>query len=89
MKWLENSFTVNNPRGIHGRVATRLAEIATGHDVQLYIHGARTCVDCTSILDVLSLALVHGSRVTVRAKGTEADRAMSDVEQLFERSDDP
>ncbi len=89
MKRLEKSCTVNNVRGIHGRVATRLAEIAISHDVILEIEHCGETVDCSSILDVLSLALVCGTEVKLRTKGNEARQAMIDAENVLISSTDP
>ena len=60
---------VEIPEGIHCRVATSLAKIAAEHDTQLHIIQKDEQVDCTSILDVLSMALVHGSQVCFTAQG--------------------
>ena len=47
------------------------------------------CADCSSILDVLSLALVQGTQLRVEAEGLWAEEAMQDVEQLLTDKDDP
>lgn len=81
--------TVENCKGIHCRVATRLAEIVAGHEVTMKIAGNNESVDCSSILDVLSLALVHGSRVCFTARGPDADNVLGAVRALFSRTTDP
>ena len=43
------SLQVNNDRGVHGRVATRLAEIALEHGVALRIDRDGEGADCASI----------------------------------------
>jgi len=81
--------TVKNPKGIHCRVATRLADIVAGHSVEIKISGSNESVDCSSILDVLGLALVHGSRVCFTARGSDAYNVLTTVEALFSRTSDP
>jgi phosphotransferase system HPr (HPr) family protein len=81
--------TVENQKGIHCRVATRLAEVVAGHNVKMKIVGSDDWVDCSSILDVLGLALVHGSRVRFTARGPAAHRVLSAVQTLFSRISDP
>ena len=86
---LTRQCRVQNPKGIHCRVATRLAQIVAEHDATVQITGSDGPVDCSSILDILSLALVHGSRVRLAAEGPDADRVLAAVERLLSRSDDP
>jgi phosphotransferase system HPr (HPr) family protein len=80
---------VQNRKGIHCRVATRLAQIVAEHDATLQITGSDGSADCSSILDILSLALVHGSRIRLVAEGPDAARVLAAVERLLSRSDDP
>lgn len=69
---LEREIIVANARGVHSRVATGLALIAREHGVLLQIVLGPERVDCASILDVLSMALVCGTKLTVRVEGCEA-----------------
>ncbi len=74
---------VNNPKGIHCRVATRLAEIVANHDAEVRIINQGEPADCSSILDVLSLGLAQGSLVGFTAHGPEADKIPVEIERLF------
>ncbi|HEB49515.1 MAG TPA: HPr family phosphocarrier protein [Desulfobulbus sp.] len=89
MKWQQRTITVHNRCGVHGRVAARLAELARERDISLQIVCGSGPVDCASILEVLSMALVCGSEVTVRARGSGAQAALDAVEELLTRQDDP
>jgi len=81
----EKDIVVLNPHGIHSRVATKLAMIGRHEQVTLFlIHEERT-VDCSSILDVLSMAIPYGSRLKVRIEGADdkvRDALLSVVEIL-------
>jgi phosphotransferase system HPr (HPr) family protein len=83
MKPLERKIKVNVRRGVHGRVATKLAQITQFHDVDLYILNDGKEIDCSSILDVLSMAFVFGTMVKFKACGKKAPLAIADVEKLF------
>ena len=83
MKSLEKKITVNIRRGVHGRVATKLAQITRLHDVDLYILNDGKEIDCSSVLDVLSMAFVFGTMVKFRVCGKRAPLAIADVEKLF------
>ena len=80
---------VENPKGIHCRMATRLAEIVADHTVAMKIVDGKESVDCSSILDVLGLGLVHGTYVCFTAKGPDAHTVLTAVAALFSRTTDP
>lgn len=74
---------VASPNGVHCRVAARLAEIVATHDVQVQITGRGEPVDCASMLEVLSLALIQGSLVAFTAEGPDAARVAEAIDQLL------
>lgn len=81
----EKEVAVCNPFGVHGRVATRLALVARQYEVRLHLIHADVVIDCSSVLDVLSMAFASGSTFTVRVAGEEkmVDKTFSAVERLF------
>lgn len=83
------TLIVGNERGVHGRVATALAEIAERHQVRLSINKGTEGADCSSILDVLALALVQGTQLQVEAEGFQAEEALQAVERLLTAKEDP
>lgn len=89
MKDLSCELTVGNERGVHSRIATRLAEIAAQYQVTLTLERDGETAECTMILDVLALGLVHGQRLFVYAEGTRAAAALEAVEQLLASREDP
>lgn len=90
MTVLEQDITVGNQRGVHSRVATGLALIAREHRVSLKIIRGTEEIDGTSILDVLGLALVCGSRLTVRiaGEGTRPAAALTAVARILTQQDE-
>ena len=88
MSWLETTVIVGNTRGVHGRVATRLAEIAANYQVCLTLTRDAETVDCASILDVLALALVQGTAITLRAEGEQAGAALAVAREVLTGQDD-
>lgn len=89
MNALQEEIIVKNRKGIHGAVATELAKITDRYDATVYFVGNNSKVDCASILEVLSMGFVHGSRLVVKTEGREADRVMNAVRELLSRSEDP
>lgn len=85
MTALEKSIVVQHPHGVHGRVASGLAHVAARYKVILRIIHGTDEIDCSSILDVLSMAFVCGTRFTIRVEGEKkmAEKALAAVEKLF------
>ncbi len=89
MSDLRQRLIVGNKRGVHGRVATRLAEIASAYAVRVHIRRGEQWVDGASILDVLALALVEGSEIDLMVAGERAGEALSAAASLLMAQDDP
>ena len=83
------TLRVGNDRGVHGRVATRLAEIAREHNASLRIDRDGEQADCASILEVLALALACGDTVHLEAAGEQAEAALAAAHLVLTRRDDP
>ena len=60
MTLLEKNITVQVHLGVHGRVATKLAQIAGHYNVLMHILRNDEILDCSSVLDVLSMGLLLG-----------------------------
>ena len=88
MNHVQQELIVGGARGVHGRVATRLAEVASKYGVTLLIRRGHEVVDCSSILDVLALALTMGSEVCLTAEGDQAKDAIVAAVQLLTGEDD-
>ena len=88
MKTLEKTITVNINEGVHNRVATRLAQIAQQYKVRLFIVGEEL-LDCSSVLDVLTMGFAFGTSIKFRAQGEEVDQAIAAVEELLVKKEEP
>ena len=83
MKTISWESTVTNPNGVHCRVAECLIKVIDKHEATVRIIHQGQLVDCTSILELLSLALVQGSRVRFIAQGPDAEQVVTAVEQVL------
>jgi phosphotransferase system HPr (HPr) family protein len=83
MKIVSWESTVTNPNGVHCRVAERLIKVIDEHEATVQIIDQGPPIDCTSILELLSLALVQGSRVRFTAQGPDADQVVAAVDQVL------
>lgn len=89
MKSLEKDITVKVVQGVHGRIATGLAQIARQHNVELCILRDGEEIDCTSVLDVLSMGFASGTRMKFRVTGKGAGQVIKAVEKLLKTSKIP
>lgn len=83
MKTVSWESTISNLNGVHCRVAERLINLIDQYESTVQIIDQGRPVDCTSILELLSLALVRGSRVRFTARGPDADQVAAAVQQAL------
>jgi len=78
------TMTVKNKLGLHARAAAVFVRLSNkfSSDIKLIKDGYK--VDGKSILGVLSLAAVKGSKIEVLAIGDDAEAAICEIEELVE-----
>ena len=78
---LERDVTVVNRLGLHARAAARLVRTASayGSVVRLERADRGASADAKSILSVLMLAAVRGTRLRATAEGADEEEALSAV----------
>lgn len=81
--------TVHNPRGLHCRVANRMAEIVAAFDARVQLIALEEIADCSAILDVLSLGLAWNSQVCLTARGPDAEKVLAALSDLLSQTEDP
>ena len=83
----ERIFTVHAELGLHARPAGLFVMIAKRYAAQIEVaraEGNDDWVDGRSILSLLSLAAGRGTRLRVRAEGTDAADAVEALGRLIE-----
>lgn len=87
MAGLTREVVVANQLGLHARPAAKLAQEAQKFSSSVIIvtdgQNGGEPVDAKSILDILTLAAAHGSRLTLKAQGLDAADALNHLESLF------
>ncbi len=78
-------FLVMNKQGIHARVAAQIVDLAQRFAANIWISKGNIRVSAKSILDLLTLACGHGSRVLVVAEGPDAEAAVEALGTLFKK----
>jgi phosphocarrier protein len=71
----ERSAQIVNKQGIHARPAAEIVKTASRFKSNIIIVREDLEVNAKSIMGVMMLAAEHGSSVTIRAEGDDADAA--------------
>ncbi|MCD6584674.1 MAG: HPr family phosphocarrier protein [Desulfobacteraceae bacterium] len=82
---LSRKTTVINPLGLHARPAGMIANLAINaqSDVWLFKNGEQA--DASSIIDILSLACVKGTDVTLKIEDPDDMNILNEIINLFEK----
>ena len=76
-------LVVCNEYGLHIRAAAMLVKLAEAFDAQLTIECGKQRVNGKSIMSLVALGAAQGMAVLAIAEGTEADRMIRAVAELF------
>jgi len=77
-------LVVTNRLGLHARAAAKLVQVAAAYQAEICLVRDGERADARSLLSLISLGCVEGTRVTVVAEGADALSAVLAVENLFE-----
>ena len=77
------SFEIINKLGMHARAATKLVQTASRYRSEVQIEKDGHTANAKSVMGVLLLCGHQGSRVTVSAKGDDAEEAVAAIGQLI------
>jgi len=76
-------LTIANKLGIHARPASMFVRIATRFDCDVFVEKDGETVNGKSIMGLMMLAAGPGSRIRVHAEGSEASKALEELESLI------
>jgi phosphotransferase system HPr (HPr) family protein len=83
----EGTAVVANPHGIHARPSHMLVTAATAFSSRVELEWDGRKADARSILSVMTLGAPAGARVTVRAQGPDAARAVAALLAILESAE--
>lgn len=81
---ITEELVVRNSKGIHARPAAQLVKTTLGFQCETYISFNGYRVNAKSIMGILTLAAVSGTRLSVTCSGSDAIEAMSALRRLFD-----
>lgn len=82
---LHQTFVMTNRNGLHARPCALLVRTLRPFACTVEVVASGMVANGQSILGLMSLAVAYGSRLTFIINGSQAARAMSSVQQLFQR----
>lgn len=80
---VQKEFIISNKLGLHARPAALFVKISNRFESEIWVEKDDEQVNGKSIMGLMMLAAGHGSRVTVTAKGHDADEAIKGIEALI------
>lgn len=80
----EGTFEIKNRLGLHLRAASTLAQTAARFSSAITIARGKERVNARSITGLMMLGAPMGSKIKVKAEGTDAEEALKAVRALFE-----
>ena len=81
---LTKSVVVTNPQGLHARPADLFVKLASQYQAKIEVIKDGERVDGKSILGILTLAAVQGSRITLKISGKDEKQALNALVALIE-----
>lgn len=78
------TFLISNELGLHARAATKLVQLASTFRAEVELEKDGQSANAKSIMGVLLLCGARGTRVTVRATGPDALKAVQAIGKLID-----
>lgn len=83
MKHVEKKMVIKNKSGLHARPASLFVQIANKYDCEISVRKGKEKVNGKSIMGIMMLAAEKGSKITIIAKGSDANQAVLELERLL------
>lgn len=80
----ETEVEIKNSEGLHMRPAMRFVDVASQFDCDITVSNDETDVDGKSIMQMSMLAATCGTRLKIKAEGTDAQKAIDALRELVE-----
>lgn len=84
MVTLTKTLTIRNPKGLHVRAATILANALKPFDAEVTLSHGDQSANAKSVMHLLLLTAVQGAQVEVAAVGAQAQEALAAVSSVIE-----
>ncbi len=79
----EKTFKITAETGIHARPATQLVNKAGQFSSDITLEYKGKTVNLKSIMGVMSLGVSQGAEVTIKAEGSDAEEALTAIDEVI------
>lgn len=81
----ETVVEVRNPEGLHMRPAMQFVDLANSFESEITVSNQQDTVDAKSIMQMTMLAATFGTRLKIKAVGSDARQAIEALSDLFNK----
>lgn len=81
---LKKTVIIKNKLGLHARAAVKFVNLANRFASSVRIENAGVKIDGKSILGILTLAAVQGTRITLKISGKDEESALKALVALID-----
>lgn len=81
---MEATVVIENKSGIHARPASIFVQTATKFKSKVQIIAKGKTIDAKSILMIMSMGLVKGTEIVIKAEGDDAAEAVKTLKELVQ-----
>src|ERR1017187_1845563 len=85
---MTKEFQIVNKLGVHARPAAMFVKIANRFECDIFVEKDGEKVNGKSIMGLMMLAAGPGSTLIIRANGSDASKALAEIEALIKRKFD-
>lgn len=81
---LKKKIKIINKLGLHARASSKLTQLASQFNSEIFIIKNKKKVNAKNIMDILMLAASMDSEVEIEASGSDENEAVRKIEELFQ-----
>lgn len=81
----EKEIVVRCESGLHNKQATYFVQKANEFECNIWLESGNRKMNAKSLLGIMSLGIVTGITVKISANGTDAEAAVTALEELLQR----
>ncbi len=82
---ISRAVKLNLVQGLHIRACSRVVALVGGFDGQVRIRYGERCADASSMFDLMQLAALPGSDLTIEGLGDGVESVLDELENFFSK----
>ena len=84
----ETRLTIHNQKGLHARAAAKFVNITSKFESEIRVSRENENVSGKSIMGLLMLAAVEGTKIRITANGRDASQVLEELTRLIDNKFD-